>query len=130
MHYLKYLCWVHYREYLLSRSLVTASPEDSSFFSQPDDFGSAQDMDDLEEFQLSTGLMHCLDGHHPYERNGFKNTVGHFFSAPNSNLRKRIAIQDDGLVEIDNDKLVEIDANVDSQFVINEYKETPGETSF
>ncbi|XP_037952908.1 uncharacterized protein LOC119683326 [Teleopsis dalmanni] len=55
----------NFKEYLLSRSVLTASPVDSSFFSQPDDFGSTQEIEDLNESQLSASLLYCLDGNEP-----------------------------------------------------------------
>jgi len=56
------------REYLLTRSVLTASPADLSFASRSDDFGGAnttQDIDDFEECELSPSLLYCLDGNEP-----------------------------------------------------------------
>lgn len=56
------------REYLLTRSVLTASPADLSFASRSDDFGGAnttQDIEDFEESELSPSLLYCLDGNEP-----------------------------------------------------------------
>ncbi|XP_055390348.1 uncharacterized protein LOC129619229 [Condylostylus longicornis] len=60
-----------FREYLLSRSVLTASPVDASFSSQPDDFGSTPDIQDLSESQMSSSLLFCLDGNKPVNQNSF-----------------------------------------------------------
>ncbi|XP_050324262.1 uncharacterized protein LOC126755608 [Bactrocera neohumeralis] len=57
----------NFKEYLRSRSVLTASPVDSSFSSQPDDFCSPQNIEDLNDSQLSPSLLYCLDGHEPDE---------------------------------------------------------------
>lgn len=55
-----------FRDYLFSRSVMTTSPADLSFSSQPDDFGSATpDIRDLSESELSESLLYCLDGNRP-----------------------------------------------------------------
>ncbi|KAH8232946.1 hypothetical protein KR026_002037, partial [Drosophila bipectinata] len=57
-----------FKEYLLTRSVLTASPADLSFASRSDDFGGAnttQDIDDLDESDLSPSLLYCLDGNEP-----------------------------------------------------------------
>lgn len=38
---------------------------DSSFSSHPDDFGSAQDIQNLTESELSESLLFCLNGNQP-----------------------------------------------------------------
>ncbi|XP_028900134.2 uncharacterized protein LOC105218465 isoform X2 [Zeugodacus cucurbitae] len=55
----------HFKEYLRSRSVLTASPVDSSFSSQPDDFCSPHNIEDLNDSQMSPSLLYCLDGHEP-----------------------------------------------------------------
>ncbi|XP_017125356.1 rho GTPase-activating protein 21 [Drosophila elegans] len=73
-----------FKEYLLTRSVLTASPADLSFASRSDDFGGAsttQDIDDLDESDLSPSLLYCLDGNEPTLASPF----GH------SNGRKRSA---------------------------------------
>lgn len=57
------------REYLLSRSVMTDSPADLSFSSQPDDFDSsgADRIEDLNESKLSESLLFCLDGNRPQD---------------------------------------------------------------
>ncbi|GAB0087795.1 hypothetical protein DMENIID0001_021450 [Sergentomyia squamirostris] len=55
-----------FREYLFTRSVLTASPADLSFSSQPDDFGSTTDMRDLSESEMSESLLYCLDGNEPH----------------------------------------------------------------
>ncbi|XP_037032276.1 uncharacterized protein LOC119071512 [Bradysia coprophila] len=54
-----------FREYLLSRSVCTSAPVDASFSSQPDDFGSTEDIQDLTETELSQSLLYCLNGNIP-----------------------------------------------------------------
>lgn len=54
-----------HRNYLFSRSVISTSPVDSSFSSHPDDFGSAQDIQNLTESELSESLLFCLNGNQP-----------------------------------------------------------------
>ncbi|XP_057340181.1 uncharacterized protein LOC130677435 [Microplitis mediator] len=55
-----------FREYLLSRSVLTASPVDLSFTSRTDDYEQSEsDLNVLEENGLSDSLLHCLDGNIP-----------------------------------------------------------------
>lgn len=54
-----------HRNYLFSRSVISTSPVDSSFASHPDDFGSAQDIQNLTESELSESLLYCLNGNRP-----------------------------------------------------------------
>lgn len=56
---------INFSEYLLSRSVCTSAPVDSSFSSQPDDFGSTDDIQDLTESELSQSLLYCLNGNIP-----------------------------------------------------------------
>lgn len=56
---------MNFSEYLLSRSVCTSAPVDSSFSSQPDDFGSSEDIQDLTESELSQSLLYCLNGNIP-----------------------------------------------------------------
>lgn len=58
------------RNYLFSRSVASPpSPVDSSFSSQPDDFGSTPDIHALTtaglDTHLSDSLLFCLDGNQP-----------------------------------------------------------------
>ncbi|XP_055904227.1 rho GTPase-activating protein gacII [Eupeodes corollae] len=85
----------HFKDYLLSRSVLTASPVDSSFFSQTDDYGSTQDIEDLEESQLSTSLLYCLDGNRPVELEEEEDEVNLPTSSTNSVSRKRAACSDE-----------------------------------
>ncbi|CAD7011646.1 unnamed protein product [Ceratitis capitata] len=56
----------NFKEYLRSRSVLTASPVDTSFSSQPDDFGTPEkNIEDLNDSQLSPSLLYCLDGNEP-----------------------------------------------------------------
>lgn len=41
------------------------SPVDSSFSSQPDDFGSNPDIQNLSETEMSESLLYCLNGNQP-----------------------------------------------------------------
>ncbi|EFN88118.1 uncharacterized protein LOC105192159 [Harpegnathos saltator] len=56
-----------FREYLLSRSVLTASPVDLSFTSRTGDFEQSEsDLNILnDEDTLSDSLLHCLDGNQP-----------------------------------------------------------------
>ncbi|CAG5077495.1 Similar to ARHGAP19: Rho GTPase-activating protein 19 (Homo sapiens) [Cotesia congregata] len=55
-----------FREYLLSRSVLTASPVDLSFTSRTDDYEQSEsDFNGLDENGLSDSLLHCLDGNIP-----------------------------------------------------------------
>lgn len=55
-----------FREYLLSRSVLTASPVDLSFTSRTGDFDQSEsDLNILNEDRLSESLLHCLDGNQP-----------------------------------------------------------------
>ncbi|KAK9700326.1 RhoGAP domain [Popillia japonica] len=53
-----------FREYLCSRSMLTASPADLSFSSRTDDYCSCN-LQDISPSKLSNSLMHCLDGNEP-----------------------------------------------------------------
>ncbi|KMY94632.1 uncharacterized protein LOC6734947 [Drosophila simulans] len=73
-----------FKEYLLTRSVLTASPADLSFASRSDDFGGAsttQDIDDLDESDLSPSLLYCLDGNEPTLASPFGNSNGRKRSA-------------------------------------------------
>ncbi|XP_035737732.1 uncharacterized protein LOC118448498 [Vespa mandarinia] len=55
-----------FREYLLSRSVLTASPVDLSFTSRTDDFEQSEsDLNIFNENGLSSSLLRCLDGNNP-----------------------------------------------------------------
>lgn len=55
-----------FRDYLISRSVITDSPADLSFSSQPDDFGpNMDDIGELNEEEMSDSLLYCLDGNKP-----------------------------------------------------------------
>lgn len=55
-----------FRDYLFSRSVLTESPADLSFSSQPDDFGAnLDDIRELNESKLADSLLYCLDGNEP-----------------------------------------------------------------
>ncbi|KAK2584158.1 hypothetical protein KPH14_006589 [Odynerus spinipes] len=55
-----------FREYLLSRSVLTASPVDLSFTSRTGDFEQSEsDLNILNEDGLSSSLLCCLDGNNP-----------------------------------------------------------------
>lgn len=72
-----------FREYLCSRSILTASPADLSFSSQTDDYNSTN-IQDLSDDKLSASLLYCLNGKDPnllenghtqYDSNGEKELV-------------------------------------------------------
>ncbi|XP_065369729.1 serine-rich adhesin for platelets isoform X2 [Calliphora vicina] len=65
----------HFKEYLLKRSVLTAPPEDTSFTSHSDDFDSSHEIDELEENQLSSSLLYCLDGNRPEATNDSSNST-------------------------------------------------------
>lgn len=52
---------MNYRQYLFSRSLMTATPVDTSFSSHSDDF------ENLNDSEMSESLIYCLDGNEPIE---------------------------------------------------------------
>ena len=55
-----------FREYLLSRSVLTASPVDLSFTSRTGDFEQSEsDLNLLSEEEMSDSLLLCLDGNNP-----------------------------------------------------------------
>ncbi|XP_024882958.1 uncharacterized protein LOC112461808 isoform X2 [Temnothorax curvispinosus] len=55
-----------FREYLLSRSVLTASPVDLSFTSRTGDFEQSEsDLNILNDDTLSDSLLCCLDGNQP-----------------------------------------------------------------
>lgn len=55
-----------FREYLLSRSVLTASPVDLSFTSRTGDFEQSEsDLNLLNDDTLSDSLLCCLDGNQP-----------------------------------------------------------------
>ncbi|XP_055549956.1 serine-rich adhesin for platelets-like [Wyeomyia smithii] len=54
-----------FRDYLLSRSVLTDSPADLSFSSQPDDFDTSAELDDLSESKMSESLLFCMNGNQP-----------------------------------------------------------------
>lgn len=55
-----------FREYLLSRSVLTASPVDLSFTSRTGDFEQSEsDLNILNQENLSNSLLLCLDGNNP-----------------------------------------------------------------
>ncbi|XP_053984077.1 uncharacterized protein LOC128879184 [Hylaeus volcanicus] len=55
-----------FREYLLSRSVLTASPVDLSFSSRTGDFEQSEsDLNILNEDRLSDSLLCCLNGNNP-----------------------------------------------------------------
>ncbi|KAL9919097.1 rho GTPase activating protein at 54D [Glossina fuscipes fuscipes] len=64
-----------FKEYLMKRRVFTDAPEDSSFSSHSDDFDSTRELDDLEEDQLSSSLLHCLNGNRPEEYMNDEETV-------------------------------------------------------
>lgn len=51
----------NYRQYLFSRSLMTATPVDTSFSSHSDDF------ENLNDSEMSESLIYCLNGNEPIE---------------------------------------------------------------
>lgn len=60
-----------FRDYLFSRSVLTESPADLSFSSQPDDFGpNMDDIRELNESEMSESLLYCLDGNKPKNGEG------------------------------------------------------------
>ncbi|KXJ81980.1 hypothetical protein RP20_CCG016115 [Aedes albopictus] len=57
-----------FRDYLLSRSVMTDSPADLSFSSQSDDFDSDADLEHLSESKMSESLLFCMNGNEPEEK--------------------------------------------------------------
>ncbi|XP_067001017.2 rho GTPase-activating protein 19 [Anabrus simplex] len=64
-----------FKSYLMSRSVLTASPVDLSFSSRTGDFDTSSESEDklLSGEQLSDSLMYCLDGNDPLGSNGSDN---------------------------------------------------------
>ncbi|XP_055855723.1 uncharacterized protein LOC129918978 [Episyrphus balteatus] len=128
----------HFKDYLLSRSVLTASPVDSSFFSQTDDYGSTQDIEDLDESQLSSSLLYCLDGNRPveFQQQGNDRITDDDVnqqptSSTNSVSRKRAASID--IVDDNKENNVSKTENfvLTKKLFITEYEGKPGgETSF
>lgn len=58
-----------FRDYLLSRSVMTDSPADLSFSSQSDDYDSDADLEHLSESKMSESLLFCMNGNTPDEDN-------------------------------------------------------------
>lgn len=55
-----------FKEYLLSRSVLTASPVDLSFTSRTGDFEQSEsDLNIFNDNTMSDSLLHCLDGNQP-----------------------------------------------------------------
>lgn len=60
---------IYFRDYLLSRSVMTDSPADLSFSSQSDDYDSDADLEHLSESKMSESLLFCMNGNTPDEDN-------------------------------------------------------------
>lgn len=92
-----------FKEYLFQRNVVTTSPVDLSFSSQPDDFGSSNDLENITNANLSESLLYCLDGNQPddmsYVSDGVEDTGSsddeedkeNVYSLNTSESRKRFA---------------------------------------
>lgn len=52
---------------------MTAAPLDTSFSSHSDDYESSREIDDIDENQLSSSLLYCLDGNRPDSENSHDN---------------------------------------------------------
>ncbi|XP_068147222.1 uncharacterized protein RhoGAP54D [Drosophila tropicalis] len=123
-----------FKEYLLTRSVLTASPADLSFASRSDDFdgASTQDIDDFDESELSPSLLYCLDGNEPAP-------VGSPQSSASTNGRKRSAetplknpknVDLDDLDNKENLCLQEGQQHLCSKkLLITSHEEYPGETA-
>lgn len=74
-----------FREYLCSRSILTATPQDTSFSSRTDDYDSANE-DMPSEDKLTESLLYCLDGNKPPSLDSSENS-----------FRKRSAIDNDDI---------------------------------
>lgn len=80
-----------FREYLCSRSILTATPQDSSFSSRTDDYDSNEDIP--SETKLTESLLFCLDGNKPPSLDNSENS-----------FRKRSAIEEED--EVDSKKFI------------------------
>lgn len=58
---------INFSRYLSSRSVISVEPEDSSFSSHSDDFGSTNDLEQLTETDMSDSLLYCMNGNRPTE---------------------------------------------------------------
>jgi hypothetical protein len=69
-----------FRSYLLSRSILTASPVDLSFSSRTGDFDTSEGSNDekiLDRETLSNSLLYCLDGNQPSNSGVSDDEVNH-----------------------------------------------------
>ncbi|XP_065169690.1 rho GTPase-activating protein 19 isoform X1 [Atheta coriaria] len=55
----------NFRQYLQSRSLLSASPTDLSFSSRTDDYSSTSNFKDISASKMTASLLQCMDGHVP-----------------------------------------------------------------
>lgn len=79
-----------FKDYLFSRSVLTATPTDLSFSSQPDDFCSNTDIRNLSETEMSESLLYCLDGNRPEDLSFVSQDSDHdFMDSGSNNVRKR-----------------------------------------
>ncbi|KAM8712050.1 hypothetical protein ACLKA7_012553 [Drosophila subpalustris] len=123
-----------FKEYLLTRSVLTASPADLSFASRSDDFGGAnttqdiEDIEDFEESELSPSLLYCLDGNEPAVASPF----GSFNSGRKRSAdtpRKLDLVPDD---EDNKENISSGDADEHlrtKKLLITSHEEYPGETA-
>lgn len=112
--------------------MLTASPGDLSFASRSDDFGGAnttQDIEDLDESELSPSLLYCLDGNEPAVASPLQNF---------NNARKRsadtplkiTALVPDSADNKENISSGDVDEPLHSKkFLITSHEEYPGETA-
>lgn len=54
-----------FKEYLMQRNVLTSYPFDSSFASQPEDFGPSNVLQYIKEADMNESLLYCLDGNQP-----------------------------------------------------------------
>lgn len=116
---------------MLTRSVLTASPADLSFASRSDDFGGAsttQDIDDLDESDLSPSLLYCLDGNEP------STSMASPFASSNGRKRSALksalpgdAVGDDNKENMENG--VQEEHSRTKKLLITSPEEYPGETA-
>ncbi|KAH8369530.1 hypothetical protein KR093_000029, partial [Drosophila rubida] len=124
-----------FKEYLLTRSVLTASPADLSFASRSDDFGgtnTTQDIEDFDESELSPSLLYCLDGNEP----AVASPLGSFNTgrkrSADTPLKTGVMADDDGDNNKENIACRDGDADehlLTKKLLITSHEEYPGETA-
>ncbi|XP_017839769.1 rho GTPase-activating protein 21 isoform X2 [Drosophila busckii] len=122
-----------FKEYLLSRSVLTASPADLSFASRSDDFGGAnttQDLEDFDESELSPSLLYCLDGNEPATASPLGSFNNGRKRSADTPLKCALEPHDDQNKENISSSSVDADEHLRTKkLLITSHVEYPGETA-